>query len=211
MADLTAIDILVNPDDATIARAKQVNERLRKSVPTGFALDAKHQPHITMLQRYVNTADLELVFDAVSRTIASTDISALGYEAAMIGHLPWGDSGQGYAGYVIKTSPEVLGFQAALLANISSYVSARGTSAAFVTDPGETINDTTVKWVEDFVPDQIGEKYLPHISLGFATLDDLKSLEGEPFEVFTVHPANIAVYQLGNNGNARRELKSWQV
>lgn len=63
--DLTAIDILVNPDDATINRAKAVNERLRKSVPTGYALDATHQPHITTLQRFVNTTDLEAVFDAV--------------------------------------------------------------------------------------------------------------------------------------------------
>jgi hypothetical protein len=211
MTVLTAIDILVNPDDATISRAKAANERLRKSVPTGYALDASHQPHITTLQRYVRTADLELVFDAVSKTIASTDISALGYEVAMIRHTDWGIPGQGYAVFVIKPSAAVLDLQAALLANVSPYVDSGGTSAAFVTDPGEIINDTTFKWVENFVPNQIGEKYIPHISLGFATLDDLKTIEAEPFTTFSVHPTSIAVYQLGNNGNARKELKAWPV
>jgi hypothetical protein len=211
MTDLTAIDILVKPDQATVTRAKRVNERLRTSVPAGYALDATHQPHITTLQRYVNTADLDLFFDAVGKTIASTDIRTLGYEAVMIRHTDWGIPGQGYAVFLIKPSPQVLDFQSALLTSVSPYVGAHGTPDAFVTDPGEPINDTTMKWVEDFVPNQIGENYIPHISLGFATLDDLETLEREPFESFTVHPTSVAVYQLGNNGNARRELKSWQV
>lgn len=59
MSDLTAIDILVNPDENTLERARAVNARLRQSVPSGFELDATHLPHITILQRYVRTADLE--------------------------------------------------------------------------------------------------------------------------------------------------------
>ena len=51
MSDLTAIDILVNPDDVTLDRARAINARMRQSVPTGFALDATHQPHVTTLQR----------------------------------------------------------------------------------------------------------------------------------------------------------------
>jgi hypothetical protein len=144
MSDLTAIDILVNPDDATIEKAGAVNARLRQSVPSGYALDATHQPHITTLQRYVHTADR--VFETVERTIAGVDI-----------------------------------------------------------------NQTTLKWVEQYVPDQIGSSYIPHISLGFATVDDLKVIEAEPFTAFAVHPASVAVYHLGNNGNARTELKSWKV
>jgi len=53
MSDLTAIDILVNPDEATLEHARVCNARMRRSVTDGFALDASHQPHITTLQRYV--------------------------------------------------------------------------------------------------------------------------------------------------------------
>ena len=75
MSGLTAIDILADPDDATLGRAKQINDRMRRSVPSGYALDATHQPHITTLQRYVRTADLDRVYDAVATTIASTGAS----------------------------------------------------------------------------------------------------------------------------------------
>jgi len=212
MIDLTAIDILVNPDDETIAKAKVVNQRLRKSVPSGYALDASHQPHITTLQCYVKTAQLDRVFDAVGGAIADTDISLLGYQAEAIRHTTWGVPGQGYCVFLVKPAPPVLDFQASLLANVTPFVGSGGTSDAFVTDEDDPdINETTLKWVEDFVPDQIGPKYIPHISLGFATVDDLKVIEAEPFDPFPICLASVAVFQLGNNGNARKELHSWEV
>jgi hypothetical protein len=108
VTELTAIDILVNPDAATIERAKVVNARLRQSVPSGYALDASHQPHITTLQRYVRTADLDKVFAAVESTITATDISSLGYEALQIRHADWNVPGQGYAVYVVSPAPRSL-------------------------------------------------------------------------------------------------------
>ena len=65
MTDLTAIDILIDPDQALVSKAKAVNARMLESVPSGFALDEHHRPHITTLQRYVRSADLDRVFDAV--------------------------------------------------------------------------------------------------------------------------------------------------
>ena len=75
MSDLTAIDTLVNPDASMMARAKEVNTRLLQSVPPpqGFALDEHHQPHITVLQRYVETSHLDDVFDAVGKLVGSVD------------------------------------------------------------------------------------------------------------------------------------------
>ena len=104
----------------------------------------------------------------------------------------------------------MLDYQARLLSAVTPFTEPGGTAAAFVTG-ADGINDTTLKWVEEFVPGQIGAKYVPHLSLGFATLDDLKVIEAEPFETFPIHPASIAVYHLGNNGNARTELKSWKL
>ena len=211
MNDLIAIDILVNPDDHTIERAKAVNTRLRKSVASGFALDSTHQPHITTLQRYVRSADLN-VFDAAEKTLAETDIASLGYEAVRIAHADWGIPGQGLRSLCRAAEPPVLDFQAKLLANVTPFIGSDGTAAAFVTDADDPdINATTLKWVEQFVPDQIGSKYIPHLSLGLPTLDDLKVIEAEPFDPFPIHPASVAVYHLGNNGTARKELKSWNV
>ncbi|MFF2367757.1 hypothetical protein ACFVU0_34295 [Streptomyces sp. NPDC058122] len=210
MTDLTAVDVLVNPDETTLRHARAWNARMRGSVPGGFALDASHQPHITTLQRYVRTADLDDVYDAVRRTLAATDTSTLSYRAVAIKHADWGVPGQGLAGILLEPGPPVLALQAALLAAISPFTESGGTADAFVTDPGESISRSTLDWVDGYVPAQIGPgHYTAHITVGFATLDDLATIEAEPFEAFTVRPAAVAVHQLGNSGAARRLLKTW--
>lgn len=210
MSDLTAIDVLVDPDGAALARAREVNVRVLKSMPEGWVLDDTHQPHITTLQRYVRTADLDQVYHAIEETIASTDMASLSYQAVKITHADWGFPGYGPTVLLVKVDSNVLEFQANLVAAVAPFVEPGGTAAAFVTDPGETIEPTIIDWVEAFVPDQIGEgKYLPHITVGVAKFDDLKVIEAEPFDAFPVHPASVSVYHLGNNGTARTRLKTW--
>ena len=38
-----------------------------------------------------------------------------------------------------------------------------------------------------------------------------KVIEAEPFDAFAVHPTSISVYHLGNNGTARKLLKTWPL
>jgi hypothetical protein len=118
VTDLTAIDVLINPDDAMIARAKSLNARLLTSIPppAGFALDENHQPHVTTLQRYVRTADLDRVFDAVEEAVNSVDISTLSFTALGTAHME--DPAQPGVGLLVigaTPAPEVLDFQAALI------------------------------------------------------------------------------------------------
>ncbi|MFJ8013863.1 hypothetical protein [Streptomyces sp. NPDC096339] len=212
MSALTAIDILVNPDENTLRHARAWNARMRESVPGGFALDASHQPHITTLQRYVRTAELDEVYAAIGDTLTATDTGALSYRAVAIKHADWGVPGQGLAGILLQPSEQVLDFQAALLAAVIPFTESGGTAAAFVTDPGEDISQSTRDWVEHYVPAQIGPgTYTAHVTVGFATLDDLDTIEAEPFDAFDVHPAAVAVYQLGNSGAARELLKTWTI
>ena len=179
-------------------------------MPKGWALDDTHQPHITTLQRYVRTADLDKVYDAVEKTVAETDLSALSYRAMKITHADWGFPGIAPTALLVEVNDKVLYFQAALLAAITPFVESGGTAAAFVADPGEEISPTIIKWVEAYLPDQIGAgKYLPHLTVGIATFDDLKVIEAEPFDAFPVHPSSVSVCHLGNNGTARKLLRAW--
>ena len=56
---ITAIDILLEPDATMIQHAQADNARLLKNFPKGYTLGGEHAPHISVLQRYVNTADLD--------------------------------------------------------------------------------------------------------------------------------------------------------
>src|SRR5215813_9220769 len=67
---VTAIDIALEPDATMIEHAMAANARLLKSFPKGFALDATHHPHVTMLQQFVRTEDLDKVFAAANAVLA---------------------------------------------------------------------------------------------------------------------------------------------
>src|SRR5260370_35988221 len=56
--EITAIDILLEPDATMVQHAEATNERLLKVFPKGFSLDASHRPHITLVQRFVSTENL---------------------------------------------------------------------------------------------------------------------------------------------------------
>src|SRR6266446_10120658 len=62
---VTAIDILLEPDATMIEHATATNERLLKVFPKGFALDASHRPHITLVKRFAPTENLDKVYAAV--------------------------------------------------------------------------------------------------------------------------------------------------
>ena len=151
MSDLTAIDILINPDEATIERAREVNAKMLKSMPEGWVLDDTHKPHITTLQRYVRTADLEQVYEAVERTVADTEMAALSYNVTNITHADWGFPGYGPTVLQVEVSPPVLEFQAELVAAVEPFVESGGTDAAYVKDPGEEISATIIDWVHENV------------------------------------------------------------
>jgi hypothetical protein len=213
MTDLTAIDILIDPDQAMISRAKTVNARMLQSVPGGFALDEHHQPHITTLQRYVRSADLDHVYDAVHGVLDAVDVGALTLTAVALRHMTVAAiPGAGLTGIIVKPGPEVLDFQAKLIDALGPFTESGGTADAYVrTEAEPDINQDTIDYIEHYVPDHSGENYLAHVTVGLAKLDDLEKIEAEPFDALAFSPAGIAVYQLGNNGTAAKHLRSWTV
>ncbi len=67
---VTAIDIALEPDTAMMSRALADNAALRANVPQGFALDATHHAHVTLLQCFVRTADLPTIYAATEEILA---------------------------------------------------------------------------------------------------------------------------------------------
>jgi hypothetical protein len=205
---VTAIDILLDPDATMMQHAQAGNERLRKSFPGGYALDESHQPHVTCLQRYVKTADLERIYAAVGRILATEEPASWKLRAYKFYYIPAGDIG--LAGIVIEPTADLIRFQQKLIDAVAPFTVPSGTAAAFVTtaeDPD--INQPTIDYVAKFVPEGTGEKFNPHVTIGIARQDYLNRMLAEKFETFTFSPVAVAVYQLGNFCTARTKLKSW--
>jgi len=90
---VTAIDILLEPDATMIKNATAANERLLKTFPKGFALGKTHQPHISCLQRYVKTADLDKVYVAVGKVLAEEKPTSWKLKAYKYYYIPWKELG----------------------------------------------------------------------------------------------------------------------
>ncbi len=212
MTDLIAIDVLVEPDEATRNYARALNRRLREAMPDGFALDHTHIPHVTLLQRYVRAADRDRALDAVGSTVTARSLAPVQLSAVRLAHAGWDTPGVGMLSLMLAEDPRLTDLQARLVAAVAPFAEPGGSAAAFVADPGDpTINETTVRYVETFVPEQTGSGYAPHLTVGMGKLGDLEALEAEPFEPFGVTVQAVAVFQLGDNGTARRRLRTWLV
>jgi hypothetical protein len=207
---VTAIDIVLEPDATMVEHAKAANERLLKEFPKGFSLGKTHHPHISCLQRYVKTADLDKVYDAVGKVLAEERPTSWKLRAYKYYYIPWKEIG--LAGIVVKPTEDLIRYQKKLIDAVTPFTVATGTAAAFVTtkeDPD--INQPTIEYVRTFVPKGTGDKFNPHVTIGISTQDDLKKLLEEKFEPFTFSPTGAAVYHLGNFGTARKKLKGWEL
>jgi hypothetical protein len=209
-APVTAIDILLEPDATMLRHAEANNARLLKVFPQGFALDVTHRPHITMIQHYVRTADLDQVYAAAGQVLARVNVTGMKLEAFKYYYIPSKDIG--LAGIVAKPTPELLKLQEDLIAAVAPFTVETGTSSAFVTTPDDPIIDPfLIEYVSTFVPKASGEHFNPHVTTGVAPREYLDKMLAEPFEPFTFSPAGAAVYQLGQFGTASKKLKEWDL
>ena len=207
---VTAIDILLDPDSTMIQHAEAANERLRKNFPGGFALDASHRPHISVLQRYVKTADLDKVCVATGAVLAGEKPATWKLKAHKYYYLPWKNIG--LAGIVVEPTDDLTRFQQKLVHAVAQFTVETGTASAFVTTKEDPeINQPTIEYVAHYVPDESGAKFNPHVTIGLASQDFLSELLKEKFDEFTFSPIGLSVFHLGNFGTAREKLKSWSL
>ena len=207
---VTAIDIALEPDATMIQHAQADNARLLKVFPKGFALDATHHPHVSMLQQFVRTADLDKVYAAANKVFASEKPTSWKLRAFEYYYIP--SPPVGLAGIVVEPTDDLLRLQQKIIDVVTPYTEKTGTPAAFIsTDEGRDIQKDLIEYVANFVTIAAGKKFNPHVTIGVGTEAYLNEMLAKPFEAFTFSPTGASVYQLGSFGTARKELKALQL
>jgi 2'-5' RNA ligase len=207
---VTAVDIALEPDATMMEHAKADNARLLKVFPKGFALDATHHPHVTMLQQFVRTADLDKVYAAVNKVLAGERPTSWKLKAFKYYYIP--SPPIGLAGIVVEPTEDLLRLQREIIEVVTPYTEKSGTPAAFMsTEEGRDIQKDLIEYVANFVTIAAGKKFNPHVTIGVGTEVYLNEMLAKPFEAFTFSPAGASVYQLGSFGTARKELTTLQL
>ncbi len=202
-----AIDIALEPDATMIQHAQADNARLLKVFPKGFALDATHHPHVTMLQTFVRTADLDKVYAAVNKVLADEKPASWKLKAFKYYYIP--SPPIGLAGIVVEPTADLRRLQQKIIDAVAPLTVKTGNPAAFMsTENGRDIQKFLLVYVANFAKIAAGKKFNPHVTIGVGTIPYLKTMLAEPFEAFTFSPVGASVYQLGSFGTARKELKA---
>ena len=131
---VTAIDIALEPDTTMMQHATAANARLRKSFPKGFALDKTHHPHITLLQQFVRTGDLNKVFAAANAVLAKEKPTTWTLKAIKYYYIPAPPFG--VAGIVVEPTEDLHRLQDELITAVEPYTVKTGTPAAFFSEEG---------------------------------------------------------------------------
>jgi len=205
-SSITAIDVLLDPDKTMLDSAKVYNEMMKKnySGPGSYSLDELHTPHITVLQCFVKTADLEEVYAAVAKVVKSEKPTKDKITTSGFYYFPY--KSLGLAGITATPSPKLLSFQARIIEALKPFIIV-GTDAAFVQNAdGTPIAAGSSDYVNGFIQDHAGAKYNPHVTIGLAHEDFLKELFAKPYHKFTFKSSAVSIYQLGDFGTARKKL-----
>jgi hypothetical protein len=201
----TAIDVALEPDQTMVGHAQAANAALLENFPKGFSLDATHHPHISIFAGFVPTADLPKVYDIADKVLAKEDYTTWKLTAFKYYYIPMGPTGLG--GIVVKPTPDLLRLQQELIDAVAPYTVKTATAAAFYTTPAEPdINPSVIDYIAGFM-NHTGENFSPHVTIGVGTKDFLDAMLAKPFTTFTFFPASASVYQFGDYGAARKQLK----
>ena len=148
---VTAIDILLEPDATMLGHSADNNARLLKVHPAGFSLDEAHTPHITMLQCFARTADLDQLYAAAGKVLAGANVTAMKLEAFKYYYAPAG--AKGVAGICAKPTPEILKLQADIIAAVKPFLAETGPIGAFTAPHANpAIDAAIIQYVSTFVP-----------------------------------------------------------
>jgi 2'-5' RNA ligase len=202
---LIAINVLLLPDAATAEKAVSTNARLLKNYPAGFALDANHAPHITLVQQFVQRADLAAVANAVAAALSNEQPAQ--WQSTATGFYDMAYKNLRLVGIVIDPTEGLQHLQQTIIAAVAPFAAENGTAEAFAPRAdGESINQATVDYVNNFVGSSSGINYHPHVTCGIGNRDFVDALKAEPFEPIDFEPIGVSIYQIGEYGTAQTKL-----
>src|ERR1017187_1745881 len=201
---ITALDIVLEPDETMIQHAQAANAGLLKNFPRGYALGDEHAPHISVMGGYVYTASLDKIYAAAGKVLASEKVTSWKLTAFKYYYMPLKNVGLG--GIVVEPTADMIRLQKELIDALTSFTApaSAGTAAAYATTPEDPeINQATLDAVATYFSGHTGEHYSPHVTIGLGTVDYLNALLAAPFPTFTFSPVGVTVYQFGNWGTAK--------
>jgi hypothetical protein len=106
---ITAVDIVLEPDGTMIQHAQAANTGLLKNFPKGYPLGDEHAPHISVIGGYFHTENLDEIFAAASKVLASEKVMSWKLKASKYYYIPLKEIGLG--GILVEPTADMIRLQ----------------------------------------------------------------------------------------------------
>jgi hypothetical protein len=140
---------------------------------------AQQIPHVTLLQQFVRTDDLDKIYAAANA------VHGMDAEGDQILLYP-GSAGRS-AGIVVELTEDLHRLHDELITAVEPYTVKAGTPAAFFSDEGgRDIQNELIDYVASFVTNAAGKRFNPHVTISIGMVDYLnpRSRRGVPAQRF---------------------------
>jgi hypothetical protein len=166
--------------------------------------------HITMLRRFVRSSEVHDVSAALGTLMGSTNLSDLKLTAAGSHTETW--KGGSATALLIDPSQNLRRLEERVADAVHLFSEPPIDATEFIVTPDRSpMEGDAIAAVENFVPDQSGVNFRPHLLVAPSQADAAKRLEGQPAAASSVvvRAVGLSVYQLGRTGTADRLLWTW--
>ncbi|HKE88478.1 MAG TPA: 2'-5' RNA ligase family protein [Vicinamibacterales bacterium] len=187
---LIALDVAILPPRHVSDRAIELSSTLPREESQGLLLGPDYLPHITLLQLFVSTDDLNVCLDRFSEVVALSEMRLRVTGGATGSHTVWME---------IELTPALVQLHTRLLDTALPFERSGADATAFYDGDAR---DRDIGWVAGYRAISSGASFRPHITLGHATHPPVI----EPFEF---EATTLAACHLGRFCSCRRVLRAW--
>jgi 2'-5' RNA ligase len=183
-----AIDVVILPPDNITDVAIEYNKLLRASSTENIDLGkTRYLPHISLLMGCLSADQLDVVttrLHAVAKEhkILELSISNIRTDNSAV---------HGVVSFEIARTEELVSLHESIVNSFRPFLT-QDTEASDLADP-PPIKNSTLQWINQFVPDACFENFWPHITLGFGEYG------GNHLTPISFQGSRLALCHLGNH------------
>ncbi len=190
-----AVDVVLLPDDAMMDKAIEINGRIAAEGSDEIVLHrADRLPHISLAMGCIDPEDLTAIRETLEKLAGENSVkrlAATGIDTSI------NSRGQTTCLLTIEKTEELRRLHERVMEEMERFFSHDPTGVQFYDNP---VSETTRDWIRNYPQKAGGERFHPHITLGYGP-----SPPGLSFpQAFA--PSRLALCHLGNHATCRKVL-----
>jgi len=195
---LVALDVAILLPPALAASVESLNKQL-KAPPEGFRFNERHLPHISLVQQFSPTTDLNEIQETIGRVVREHPSFELTLASVT--------TNETTASLTVTPSSVLSSLHRRLMDQLAAFDVGVGNDRAFTrsdSKPSSAPRPRDISWVNQFRTEAAYDAFTPHVTLGIGTI-------ATTFPTVTFTASALSLCVLGRFCTCQEILASWKL